>query len=357
MRTDPRLRHLPARGGTAILCAIALVLTIGCQQEAAQETVRDAAKPIVALPGRVDMGQWTILDTRTDLTDRARAKQNVEDTLIRHPDIGCLVGLWSYNGPAILSAVKDAERAGKIPIVCFDEEDDTIQGVLDGHIHATVVQQPFEFGYQSVRILAALARGDRSVVPDGGVLDVPVKVIRPDTAREFWDDLQAKLKSADAEDAPKGKDKTRVAFVTNNASDFWKIARAGIRKAEREFDVICEFHIPPDGTAADQQRIVEALMAKGISGMAISPNDPVNQTELLNRAAQRMTVICHDSDAPGSDRICYVGTNNVQAGRVAAGLIKEVLPEGGDMMVFVGRLDAQNAKERRKGIIDELSGR
>ena len=143
--------------------------------------------------------------------------------------------------------------------------------------------------------------------------------------------------------------------MTNNAADFWKIAKAGIRKAEREFDVICEFHIPPDGTAADQQRIVEALIAKGISGMAISPNDPANQKELLDRVAERMHVICHDSDAPDSNRICYVGTNNVQAGREAGKLIKEVLPDGGDMMLFVGRLDAQNAKERRQGIIEELS--
>ena len=88
----------------------------------------------------IQAGNITILDTRTDLTDRARAKQNVEDTLIRYPDINCLVGLWSYNGPAILSAVKDANKQGQVPIVCFDEEEDTLQGIADGAIHATVVQ-------------------------------------------------------------------------------------------------------------------------------------------------------------------------------------------------------------------------
>lgn len=150
--------------------------------------------------------------------------------------------------------------------------------------------------------------------------------------------------------------KAQVAFVTNNPSDFWQIAQAGVRKAEAEFNASCEFLMPPNGTADDQQRMVENLIAKGVSGMAISPNDAENQIDMLNRACQVMNVICHDSDAPKSKRLCYVGTNNYTAGREAGKLIKEVLPNGGKLMIFVGRLDAQNAVERRQGIIDELSG-
>src|SRR5688572_24475268 len=59
-----------------------------------------------------------------------------------------------------------------------------------------------------------------------------------------------------------GKTPVTVAFVTNNPSDFWQIAKAGVTKAEAEFGVTCDFQMPPDGTAADQQRIVESLMAK-----------------------------------------------------------------------------------------------
>ena len=40
-------------------------------------------------------------------------------------------GLWSYNGPAILNAVKDAGKIGQIKIVCFDEEDETLAGVKE----------------------------------------------------------------------------------------------------------------------------------------------------------------------------------------------------------------------------------
>lgn len=152
-------------------------------------------------------------------------------------------------------------------------------------------------------------------------------------------------------------DKILLGFVTNNASDFWTIAKAGVQKATVELgDVDVDFKIPADGTAATQKRIIEDLLARGVKGIAISPKDPANQTTVLNRAAERALVICHDSDAPSSHRAFYIGTDNTAAGRQAGGLIKEVLPQGGKIMVFVGTLSAQNAHDRLAGIKEALAG-
>jgi ribose transport system substrate-binding protein len=149
----------------------------------------------------------------------------------------------------------------------------------------------------------------------------------------------------------------RLAFVTNNASDFWTIARKGVEKADAELaDVTAEFKIPSDGTAAEQKRIVDDLLAKGVEGIAISPVDPDNQTQLINDVAKQTLVFTQDSDAPRSERACYVGTDNVAAGRQAGGLIKEALPSGGKIMGFVGKLDARNAAERLQGIKEALAG-
>jgi len=149
----------------------------------------------------------------------------------------------------------------------------------------------------------------------------------------------------------------RLAFVTNNTSDFWTIARKGTEKADKEFDdVTVEFRLPADGTAAEQKRMIDDLLAKGIDGMAVSPVDPENQTQTLNDTAKRVLVVTQDSDAPKSDRAFYVGTDNVAAGRVAGGLIKEAVPQGGKIMLFVGKLDARNAQERLQGIKEALQG-
>ncbi|HZS03576.1 MAG TPA: sugar-binding protein [Blastocatellia bacterium] len=155
----------------------------------------------------------------------------------------------------------------------------------------------------------------------------------------------------------KGASGRKLAFVTNNAADFWTIARKGCEKADAELsDVTVEFRIPSDGTAAEQKRIIDDLLARGVDGIAISPVDPANQTQLINDAARQALVFTQDSDAPGSDRACYVGTDNVAAGRQAGQLIKEALPDGGRIMVFVGKSDARNAQERYQGIKEALQG-
>jgi ribose transport system substrate-binding protein len=156
--------------------------------------------------------------------------------------------------------------------------------------------------------------------------------------------------------AREGSSAKRLAFITNNAADFWTIARKGTEKADNELaDVTVEFRLG-DGTAAAQKRIVDDLLAKGVEGIAISPVDPANQTAMLNDAAKQALVFTHDSDAPDSKRECYVGTDNVAAGRQAAALIKEALPNGGKIALFVGKLDARNAQERLQGIKEAIAG-
>jgi ribose transport system substrate-binding protein len=149
----------------------------------------------------------------------------------------------------------------------------------------------------------------------------------------------------------------KLAFVTNNAADFWTIARRGVEKADAELsDVDTEFRLTSDGTAAEQQRIVDDLLTKGIAGIAISPVDPANQVAMIDAAARQAMVFTQDSDAPQSQRTLYIGTDNLAAGRQAGQLIRDAIPEGGNVMLFVGKLDAQNARERVQGIRDALAG-
>jgi len=159
--------------------------------------------------------------------------------------------------------------------------------------------------------------------------------------------------------APVGEDgapKLRLAYVTNGVDPFWAIAAAGVRAAERDLGVTTEVLMPPKGLV-DQKRMVEGLLARGVDGIAISPIDAANQVEMINEAAERTIVITQDSDAPDSDRLCFIGMNNYNAGREAGKLVKEAMPEGGSVMIFVGRLEQLNAQQRRQGVIDELLDR
>ncbi len=150
--------------------------------------------------------------------------------------------------------------------------------------------------------------------------------------------------------------KWKLAFVTNNPADFWTVAHKGVERAERELRIKVDFQIPAGGTASEQTRIVDNLLAKGVDGIAISPVDPANQTYLINETARKTLVFTQDSDAPKSNRTCYIGTDNIAAGRQAGEQLKRVLPRGGKIMVFVGKRDAQNPLERIQGLRDALKG-
>ena len=152
------------------------------------------------------------------------------------------------------------------------------------------------------------------------------------------------------------KSDMRLAYITNGVASFWTVAEAGVRAGEREFGVQCDV-LMPTGGSADQQRMVEELLARGVDGIAISPIDADNQTELLNEAARNTILITQDCDAPDANRRCYIGTDNYLGGRMAGQLVKEAMPEGGSVVVFLGRLEQVNGRLRRQGVIDELLDR
>jgi ribose transport system substrate-binding protein len=148
-----------------------------------------------------------------------------------------------------------------------------------------------------------------------------------------------------------------VAFVSNNAHEFWTIARRGTEAAAKEFGVRVEFRSPPNGTANEQRQIIEDLLAKGVKAIAVSPNDSANQIGFFKEVNAKVPLVAVDNDLPdAAARRCYIGTDNVAAGRAVGKLLKEAMPQGGPIMIFVGKLDAQNAVERRAGVVVELAG-
>ncbi len=306
--------------------------------------------------GGITAGKFTILGTKTDGGDGTEAKKNAENTLVKFPDVDALVGLWAYNAPACLEAVKGAGKVGEVKIFSFDEDEATLQGIVDGTIEGTIVQQPYQFGYLSVKYLKDIADGKEIEVPENKEIEVPAKTITDDNVKAFWDDLkgqQAIYKEAQGASLPASGPK--FSFVINGPDPFWTYAEAGCYQASKDFGVRCDFQAPPNGEPAEQNRILEDILTKGgYSGVAVSPLDPANQTAVLNEVAAAMPLLCHDSDAPDSERRFYLGTNNVEAGRMLGRMIKKRMPEGGKIMVFVGNLDVLNAQQRRQGLIEEL---
>jgi len=142
----------------------------------------------------------------------------------------------------------------------------------------------------------------------------------------------------------------KLAFVTNNPSQFWKIAEAGLRKYEKEAKIQVDMKMPPNGTPEDQNQILQNLASQGYDAIAVSVIAPKDQLRILNEVADKTSLITFDSDADKSKRLLYIGTNNFEAGKALGERIDKILPDGGKIAVFVGTLSADNAAQRLAGI-------
>jgi ribose transport system substrate-binding protein len=144
-----------------------------------------------------------------DNKDKSRARQNVADAITKYQgQVTGFVGFYSYNGPAIVSAVEQAGLMGKVKIVCFDGEPETIRNLEAGKVDVTVVQKPYEFGRLSVMLLNEMKKnGGKSDAAlqamkteldklgmklDGTSIDTGVTVVTPANAKQFLEELKAK---------------------------------------------------------------------------------------------------------------------------------------------------------------------
>jgi ribose transport system substrate-binding protein len=130
-----------------------------------------------------------------------KARQNATTALteLQNEKNVCMVGLWAYNPPAILGALKDFEQGkllGKVKVVGFDEDSSTLKGIKDGHIFATVVQQPFRFGHDSVKKMVEVARKGRPGGPPDEPIYVPYRIVMKDVGLKL--DNEPAAESAEA---------------------------------------------------------------------------------------------------------------------------------------------------------------
>ncbi len=135
---------------------------------------------------------------RVDDTDRSRARDNVRDSIDQNPGLNILVGIWSYNAPAIVDIVKEKNVREKFTIVTFDAEQLAIEQMGNGMIDAMVVQNPFGMGYDSVKYVFAKLTGKQEIVKElfpkmgeegGNIRDTGLKVVVPDEGTKLTPDM------------------------------------------------------------------------------------------------------------------------------------------------------------------------
>jgi ribose transport system substrate-binding protein len=143
-----------------------------------------------------------IIDFFVDEGDDKKCAELIRQILADHADVACLVGLNARHGPVLMDVLRGEGQLGKIKIIAFDEAPATLAGVESGDIFATVAQDPYDFGAESVRMLASLCRSDELALPVGATnRSVESVMVRKANLEEH----RAKLKAREKASAPEGE--------------------------------------------------------------------------------------------------------------------------------------------------------
>ncbi|MGO4498306.1 substrate-binding domain-containing protein [Paenibacillus sp. 2RAB27] len=98
--------------------------------------------------------QFEIIDIRASNISRIQAAKQAEAMLKQYPAIQTMVGFSALDAAGIVEGVKAAHRDGML-VFGFDDIAATRQGITEGAIKASIVQQPHEIGSVAVQLLAS----------------------------------------------------------------------------------------------------------------------------------------------------------------------------------------------------------
>jgi ribose transport system substrate-binding protein len=162
---------------------------------------------------------------------------------------------------------------------------------------------------------------------------------------------------AAATEAPAASAEPFYVFLPKGLDNpYWDNCRKGMESEMAKLGVKAEFIGPEKSDATLQVGVIESVIARKPAAIAISPNDPATVNDLIAKAtAAGIKVITWDADAPDSERILYIGTDNYNAGGTAAETLSKVLDGKGKVAILNGALTALNAQQRTNGFKDWMA--
>lgn len=102
--------------------------------------------------------QMKVVEVKSSNISKIQAVLQAESMLKKHPDISIMVGMSALDAIGILNATTNMRR-NNVQIFGFDDVEETLQAISNGHIQATIVQKPFDMGFQSIKILRQHLQG------------------------------------------------------------------------------------------------------------------------------------------------------------------------------------------------------
>src|SRR5688572_16392998 len=156
--------------------------------------------------------------------------------------------------------------------------------------------------------------------------------------------------------------KITIGLVAKSQSNaVFQAAYAGAKDAAKELgekynaDVTIDWQTPVDEDAQKQAEAIDALARSGAQGIAVSCTEANTLTPAINRAVGAGSIVmCFDSDAPRSKRMCYYGTDDATCGKAVMAELAKAMGDKGTIAILAGNQSAPNWQARVQGVRDKL---
>lgn len=160
---------------------------------------------------------------------------------------------------------------------------------------------------------------------------------------------------------PAAQRKIVIGLVAKSQSNpVFQAAYSGARDAAVELGrklnvtVTIDWQTPPDEDAQKQAEAIEQLARAGAAGIAVACSDANTCTPAIDKAVQLGSVVmCFDSDAPRSKRMCYFGTDDSVCGQKVMEELARTMGGKGTIAILAGNQTAPNLQKRVAGVKDE----
>lgn len=143
----------------------------------------------------------------------------------------------------------------------------------------------------------------------------------------------------------------------SQSNPVFQAARVGAEDAARELgpkygvEVKIDWKTPADEDAQKQAQAIEQLARNKAHGIAVSCSDANTCTPAINIAVEMgSTVVCFDSDAPRSKRLCYYGTDDIPCGEKVMKELATIMKGKGTIAILAGNPTAPNLQKRVEGV-------
>lgn len=145
--------------------------------------------------------------------------------------------------------------------------------------------------------------------------------------------------------------KPKIVLISHiKTNPYWKYIREGAERAAKERGAVIEFLGPTTASTEEGIKLFDMATSAKVSGIITYVQEEGKYKEKINSAIEKgIPVVTIDSDEENSNRISYVGTDNILAGQAAGEEMVKQVGNSGNIAIVMGGNNVKNQIERVEG--------